>query len=213
MIERTTWSQLQPLYRYLRQQAENKQFLKYLEIGATFSLIAIFLFFAIAPTASAISSLIGQINSKELNIKNMKNKINLVLQAQDNYSQAQENYSVVESSFPSVPKFYQSASNFSGASKESSISLKQLSFNLNNNDVGTSAVGKSFSVSINGSGQYASALDFIKKITMSRRLINISSIQISQPNDKDTKDVSAPGTVILNMSSDLFFSPISNEEK
>jgi len=210
MTEKTTLTQLQPLYRYLRQQAENKKFLKYLEIGATFSLIAVFLFFAIMPTASAISNLIGDINSKELNIKNMKSKINSILQAQQTYAQAQEKYSVLESSFPSTQKFYQSASNFSGASKQSSISLSQLKFNLNN-DESSNSVGRSFNISVVGNGQYTSALEFIKKIIDSRRLISINSIQINQPNTQDTETKVPPGTVNLNMSSDLFFSPISNE--
>jgi Tfp pilus assembly protein PilO len=202
-------NQLQPLYRFLRQQAENKKFLKYLEIGATFSLIAVFLFFAILPTASAISGLVGQINSKEIYIKNMKTKINSILQAQQTYAQAQEKYSVLESSFPSTQKFYESATNFSGASKQSSISLSQLKFDLSNSTSSNLAAGKSFNVSIFGNGQYAAALDFIKKITNSRRLISIDSIQISQPNDQNSDTKSTPGTVNLNMSSDLFFSPIS----
>jgi Tfp pilus assembly protein PilO len=204
-----TLNQLQPLYRFLRQQAENKKFLKYLEIGATFGLIAVFLFFAILPTASAISGLVGEINSKEIYIKNMKTKINSILQAQQTYAQAQEKYSVLESSFPSTQKFYESATNFSGASKQSSISLSQLKFDLSNSQSSGLTAGKSFNVSIFGNGQYAAALDFIKKISNSRRLISIDSIQISQPNDQNSDVKSPSGTVNLNMSSDLFFSPIS----
>ncbi|MFA5750183.1 MAG: hypothetical protein WC895_03095 [Candidatus Shapirobacteria bacterium] len=211
MIGKTTWTQLQPLYRYLRQQAENKKFLKYLEIGATFSLITLFLFFAIAPTASAISALIGEINSKELNIKNMKNKITNVLKAQENYAQAQEKYNIFESSFPSTQKFYQSASNFSAASKQSSFPLKQLKFNLSDDEEST-LKEKSFTVSALGSGQYLSALEFIKKIINGRRLIDIDSIQISQP-DENSEIQTASGTVNLNISSNLFFLPISNEKK
>lgn len=88
MIEKTTWFQLQPLYHYLRQQSEKQKFLKQLEIGATFSLVAIFLFTAITPTAKAIFSLIGEIKSKELTTASMKSKIINILEAQSNYSTA-----------------------------------------------------------------------------------------------------------------------------
>ena len=76
MIEKKTWFQIQPLYQHVRRQAENKKTVKYVEIGTTFSLIAVFLFAAIAPTASAISKLIGEIKAKELTVKEMKTKIN-----------------------------------------------------------------------------------------------------------------------------------------
>jgi hypothetical protein len=51
MIEKTSWFKNQSIYQYIRQQAENKKLIKYLEIGGTFSLITIFLVTAIAPTA------------------------------------------------------------------------------------------------------------------------------------------------------------------
>lgn len=211
MIEKTTWFQLQPLYRYLRQQAENQKFLKYLEIGSTFFLIAIFLFTAIAPTASAISSLVGEIKSRELTTKNMKEKISNILLAQEDYSAVQEKYQILESSYPTSQEFYNSASTFSSISKESSTSLKQLSFNLNDEVISNGESPLSFGLNISTGGSYSAILDMIKKISNDRRIINISSIQISQPSADDK--TAEPNHINLNLSTDLFYLPINSDEK
>jgi len=201
MIEKTNWFQLQPLYQYLRQQAENKKFLKYLEIGATFSLVAIFLLTAIAPTASAISSLLGEIKSKELTTNSMKLKILNILAAQENYSAVQEKYQILESSYPTSQEFYNSASSFSSISKESSTSLRQIKFDLT--DESKQSTNYSFGVNLVADGSYASVVEMIKKVTQGRRLVDIKSIKIS-PNNSDLN---------LNLSTSLFYSPINLNEK
>jgi len=208
MIQKTTWFQLRPLYQFLRQQADNKKFLKYLEVGATFILVALFLFLAIKPTAQAISTLVGEIKSKELNIKNMKSKIQNVLLAQESFAQVQERYPILDSSYPSQEKFYQVASNFSSISKQSSIVSPQIGFNLNQNPdkKSDSATGKSYEVKLNGSGSFSSIMDVIEKITNSRRLVDVKSIQIVK---NDFKTGSASGEINFNVSSDLFYLPSS----
>lgn len=212
MIEKTTWFQLQPLYRYVRQQAENQKFLKYLEIGSTFSLIAIFLFSAIAPTASAISSLVGEIKSKELTTKNMKQKINNILLAQQDYSAVQEKYQILESSYPTSQEFYNSASAFSSISKETSSYIKQLKFNLSDETNPNKGDPLSFGVNLSTEGSYSSILDAIKKISNGRRLININSIQITQ-SAVDGNKVLNPTNISLSLSTNLFYLPINSDEK
>ena len=216
MIEKTTWFQFQPLYQHLRQQAENKKFFKYLEVGATFSLIAIFLFTAITPTATAISKLIGEIKSKQILEKKLKNKINSIILAQNNYSLMQENtnYQILESSFPTRPRYYQSALAFSSASKQSSTSLGQLTFDLTQKDsYGSKDQNKLFNISSSTTGSYQSSLDMIKKIANNRRLTELETIQLSQPVQKETPD-SGSGYINLGLSTKLFYLPtISNEQK
>lgn len=214
MIEKTTWFQLQPLYQHLRQQAENKKSYKYFEIGATFFLIAIFLFFAITPTASAISKLVGEINSKQILEKKLKDKINSIILAQNNYSLMQENtqYQILESSFPSRPRYYESALAFSSASKESNTLLEQLTFDVSK-QVSSDSQNQNqlFGVDSSTTGEYQSSLDMIKKITNNRRLTNLESIQLSQPEKKD-KSASSSAYINLNLSTKLFYLPtISNE--
>jgi hypothetical protein len=208
MIEKTSWFQLQPLYRYIRQQAENKKFYKYLEIGATFSLVAIFLFTAITPTAMAISKLIGEIKSKEITTKNMKNKIASIIQAQENYSLIQEKYDTLESSYPSSQKFFKSASTYTAISKESNTELNNLGFSLSESTSEKLNSQNSFIVSFTVSGQYSSLLDVIKKVTNNRRLTEIKSIQISPSGGKE----GSGDSLNLNISTGLFYLPISSNE-
>lgn len=207
MIEKTTWFQLQPLYKYIRQQSENRQFFRYLEIGGTFLLMSIFLFSAILPTATAISSLVGDIKSKETLSAAMSTKITNIMQAQDSFSQVQGNYSVLESSYPSLPNFYKSASVFSYISKESSTPIKQIRFQLDDNSTDTKK--DTFGINLNTVGSYRSLIDSIEKISNNRRLVDIKSIQISQINDKQTNT----NQLNLTVSADLYFLSKDNAQK
>lgn len=214
MINKPTLSQIRPLYEHLRKQAENKKFAKYLEIGGTFTLITIFLLLAIKPTALAISSLLGEIKSKELASQKMKAKINSIIQAQDSFSQAQEKYFILESGFPTNPNFYQAATNFSTISKQSSINLKQISFNIysENQKEDKKTLTKSFTVNVSADTQYQTSLAFIKELLNNRRLIDISSIRFSRPNDKNSTETNfSSGDVTLSINSNLFYSPIENQ--
>lgn len=218
MIEKTTWFQLQPLYQHLRQQSENKKYYKYLEIGATFFLIAIFLFTAIAPTASAISKLIGEIKSKQILEKKLKTKINSIILAQDTYSFMQENsnYQVLESSFPSRPRYYQSALVFSSSANNSGTYLNQLSFDPKKNYYSKTTSDNQqqlFGVNASTQGKYLPSLKMINNIIGNRRLTNIETIQLSQL-DKKEKISSSSAFINMNLSTSLFYLPtIPNEQK
>lgn len=217
MIEKPTITQIRPLYQYLRKQAENKKAVKYIEVAATFILIAVFLFFAIKPTALAISSLLGEIKSKELASQKMRSKIGNIIQAQDSFSQAQEKYSILESGFPSNPHFYQAAINFSSVSKQSSINIKQLNFDLtssNNKDQkkDNPSLTQSYQINLSANSQYQQSLLLIRELINNRRLIDISSIRFSQPDKNQTDENLGPGYINLNINSNLYYSPIKNEE-
>jgi Tfp pilus assembly protein PilO len=207
MIEKKTWFQIQPLYQHVRRQAENKKTVKYVEIGTTFSLVAVFLFSAIAPTASAISKLIGEIKAKELTVKEMKTKIDNLVQAQENYAAFQEKYQVLESSYPSSQEFYKSASNFSAITRESSSVIRSINFNLSEHETTFDPQNPSYVVNMLIDGNYLSILETIKKITESRRLVDINSVQIKTPENNQSS------TVVLNISTGLFYLPVYSNEK
>lgn len=196
MIEKTNWFKNQSIYQYIRQQAENRKTMQYLEVGATFLLITVFLTTAIAPTASAISKLLGEIKSKEITTIAMKQKIANVVLAQDDFAQAQEKFSILESSYPSKPEFHQAASTFSSISKQSNTSIKQIKYNLNNDSKKQNIQSYNIDLSINSS--YSGMLDMIKRIENSRRLIDINSVVFTK-TDKG---------LILNISTNLVYSPI-----
>lgn len=198
MIEKTSWFKNQSIYQYIRQQAENKKLIKYLEIGGTFSLITIFLVTAIAPTAAAISKLLGEIKSKEVTTNAMRLKLISIVSAQDDYAQAQEKFHILESSYPSNPEFYNAASTFSSITKQSGSTIKRLKYNLNDSQVKQGIY--SYGVNLIVDGSYSSLLDTIDRISSGRRLVDINSIIFSQTN----KGLS------LNLSTKLVYSPIKN---
>ncbi len=217
MIETTSWFQLRPLYQHLRQQAEKTKTYKYLEIGATFSLIAIFLFTAIAPTATAISKLVGEIKSKQILEKRLKTKIDSIILAQDNYSLMQENsrYQVLESSFPSRPRYYESVVALSSSSQNSNTNLDQLSFNLNKKkSTASSSNGSNLSFGINVSiqGNYHSSLKMINNTLNNRRLTDIESILLSQIKEKEAS-ISGSEFINMNLSTNLYYLPTSQNEQ
>ncbi|MFA6325506.1 MAG: type 4a pilus biogenesis protein PilO [Candidatus Paceibacterota bacterium] len=208
MIYNKNWFQLQPMYNFIRKQAENEKFLKYLEIGGTFILITIFLFFAIMPTMTTIFSLLGEIKSKESFIEKVDKKIANIIKAQENYSQVQEKYSLVEESFPSQPHYYNGASNLATIFKNSSLDINQIGFNLGDNntpDENSNQFFKSYQVNLSGTGSYSSIMDMIKKMSNNRRLLNTLSIQINQI--KTDKSETGSNKVEVSLSNDLFFLP------
>ena len=211
MIDTKNWFQLRPMYSYIRKQAEKEKFIKYIEIGATFTLIAIFLFFAIMPTMTTISSLIGEIKSKEAFIKKVDLKINNILKAQESYSQVQEKYSLIEESFPSLANYYNGATNLATVFKESSLEINQISLNLSEDKDKKTQFFKSYQISISGEGQYSSVLEMVKKMLSNRRLINTSSIRLDQLDSDNGSNISK--NIKVNLLSDLYFLPDNNEKK
>jgi hypothetical protein len=202
-ININTNNQIQRIYRFLRERREDQKFFKYVEITSTFFLISILLLFAIKPTASAISTLLGDIKSKELLSQKLTAKINSVVQAQEAYSEVQEKYPIIESSLPDYPKFYQGSANFSYFSKQSNIPINQISFELA--DSGQESVSDnitSFGVTLRNKGTYLSFINYINSVLKSRRLIDLENIQISV--EKDTKGNPGGGLNLL-LNSNLFY--------
>jgi len=210
MINTKNWFQLQPMYSYIRKQAENEKFLKYLEIGATFSLIAIFLFFAIMPTVTTIFSLIGDIKSKEAFIKKVDLKITNIIKAQEVYSQVQQNYYLIEDSFPSLGQYYKGTSNLATIFKDSSLNINQINLNLDENKDQDRQFFKSYQINIGGEGQYSSVMDMIKKLINNRRLVDTTSIRINQINP-DNQNQTGSTNIKVSLSSGLYFLPNNNE--
>ena len=191
-------SQISPLFVYLQKQRENKKVVKLFEIGATFFLISFFIFFAIKPTFLTISSLLGDIKSKELLKKQLKTKINDVIIAQDLFSQVQEKYFLVESSLPSRPGFYQANSQILGASQNNQLFLNRINYLVGDSNY--------YSTTISTSSSFLAATSFISDLLQNRRLILINGFTFSLPKDDQLQkiDISVP--------LDVYYWP-SNEKK
>ncbi|MDD4026633.1 MAG: type 4a pilus biogenesis protein PilO [Candidatus Shapirobacteria bacterium] len=211
MIITKSWSQLRPMYDYIKKQTENEKFFKNLEIGGTFTLIAIFLFFAIMPTIITISSLIGDIKSKEAFIKKVDLKVANIIKAQESYSQVQEKYYLIEETFPSLANYYSGTSNIATIFRDSSLSIDQISLNLNENKNEEKKFFSSYQLNLNGEGNYSSIIEMVKKMLNNRRLVDTTSIQISQV--KSDANQASTENVRVNFSSNLYFLPDNNEKK
>lgn len=204
MIEINTYSQLQQVYKYLRKQKEDQKFFKYLEVAATFILVLVLLVFAIKPTADAISTLLGEIKSKELYSQKLKAKINSVIQAQESYSQVQEKYSVIQSSLPDNPRYYQAASSFSHVSQQSNVSLSRIGFNVaedSKKEKSSSTNITTYNVQLDGTSSYPSIISYIESILNSRRLIDLETIKLST----DDKQTLSTNGININLDSNLFY--------
>lgn len=196
------WFQLQPFYAYLRKQAEKERFFKYLEIGATFTLIIIFLFFAIMPTMTAIFSLLGEIKAKKVYIEKVDAKIINIIKAQKTYGEIQDQYSLVEDTFPMQPKFYNGATNLATIFKDSSLKINNLNLSLTDSKEINEKFLDSYQVNISGEGDYLSVLEMVKKIFNNRRLVDVSTIQIFRPDSKEDVKTS---TLRVTLNNSLYF--------
>jgi len=168
-------SRINPLFVYLQKQKENQKAVKLVEIGATFFLISFFIFFAIKPTFLTISSLLGDIQSKELLNKQLRVKINDVIIAQDLFSQVQEKYSLVESSLPNNPGFYQATSQILGSSQNRQIFLNKIDYLVQDPNY--------FSTNISTSSSFLPSISLISDILQNRRLIDLNGFSFSLSKD------------------------------
>jgi hypothetical protein len=217
MIQDTIVSQTKPLLEYLKKRQEDKKFLKSIEIAFTFIVVSFFLIFAIKPTATTISALIGEIKSKQILVKEMRAKINNIVIAQDNFSKVQERYTVVESSLPGSPRYYYSANQLRLSSQLSQINLDKLSFNVEENtdkkDKPINPNLESYSVSISQNSDFTSIVDFITRLQDSRRLLDINPINLSLKLSKDKESSPSASGVNFGLNSRLYFWQPNNEKK
>jgi len=173
-------SRINPLFVYLQKQRENQKTVKIFEISGTFLLISFFIIFALKPTFLTISTLLGDIKSKELLNKELKTKINDIIVAQDLFSQVQEKYSLIESSLPNNPRFYQANSQILALSQNHQVLLDKINYQVSDSNY--------FSTSISTSSSYLSATSLISDILQNRRLMKLDQFTFSvEKNDSSQK--------------------------
>lgn len=216
MIQNTIASQAKPLFEYLKKRREDQKFFKSIEIAFTFTAISFFLIFAIRPTATTISALVGDIKSKQISVKEMRSKINNIVIAQDNFSKVQEKYRVIESSLPDSPKYYYSANQLRLSAQLSQILLDKLSFDVGKNSEKDKPINpnlRSYSVSISQNSDFTSIVDFITKLQDSRRLLDLNPISLTIKQSKDKESTPSASSINFNLSSRLYYWQQTNEKK
>lgn len=177
-----TVSQLRPMFDYVKKQRENEKFMRSIELGATFFLITFFLIFAIKPTAVAISSLLGDISSKQIMVKELKTKINNIILAQDAYAQIQEKYSIINASLPDSPEYYQAANQIAGIFAGLNLPPQKFSYILNSetnkNTVLPSNIG-TYSISIPVDSDFIRSKSLVASILNNRRATDLPIVSFT----------------------------------
>jgi len=185
------------LLEYIRKTGENRRLVQTLELGLTLLLIAGFSFFAIKPTFSTISTLMGEIKAKEISVKEMQKKIDSLEQAQKIYSEIQKDYLAIENCLPKNPGYYNASTTLRRAANLYSIELDRVGFNLKFDDktapvASKSAIAtKNFSTIVNIKSDFVSLTNLIDKLSRTQRPIIISSVNIAI---QQQKEASSSGT-------------------
>lgn len=175
-------SQLNPLLAYLQKQQENQKTMKLVEIGITFLFISFFVFFAIKPAFLAISSLLGEIKSKEILVKELKTKINDIIAAEDLFSQVQERYSLVESSLPTNPEFFQVNSQITTLAQNNQVLVDRIDYHLQDGE-------NYFTANISTSSSYLQAISLVSGVLQNRRLIDLKTLNISLGKNEQERKI------------------------
>lgn len=200
MNEFNIFSTTKPLLEYLKERRENQKFVKSIELGATFLLISFFLFFAIKPTILTISSLVGENTSKEILSKQMRLKINNVIQAQDNFSKIQERYQIIEDSLPDSPRYSDALTQVRSASQRSLVNLDKINFNITKNTDKTNPNLDSFSIVANTKSNFSSVINLLDRLLNNRRIIDFTNINLN-----NLKEGNSPGQINFNFSANFFY--------
>ena len=199
------YSSTKPLFEYLKKQRENQKFIRKVEIASTFTLITFFLIFAIRPTFLTISSLLGEIKAKETSTKLMKDKINNLIQAQDNFAQVQERYQIINTSLPDKNSFSTLYDQLQASARQSAFSLETLNFSLNQKEtIPSFDAAKKYQVSLTSNTPFTSFVNFVDVISQNRRLIDISNLTFSSKNTT-SKTASQSSEMLSTFSADVYY--------
>lgn len=193
-------SRLSPIIEYIKKQKDIEKNSHMIEIGVTFFIISFFLFFAIKPTVLTISSLVGDISSKNILTQKMKTKIDQVITAQDNFSQIQEKYFLVEEALPSSQNYVETINQILSISSPNNIFFDKIVFAQSDKNY--------FSTQISTSSSFSSGINFLASIFQSRRLINTSQISFTQ-----TQETQESGKIMFSFPLDIYYWQNQNEKK
>lgn len=206
MNQYNIFSQATPLFEFLKKQRENQRIAHSIEIGATFLFVSFFLFFAIRPTATTISALIGETKSKEILVRQMRSKISNVIQAQDNFAKIENQYNIIKSSLPDSPGFVNTVTQMRGVAEKTLLNMEKINFTLENPEekpivyLDNKNV-KSYAFNFSTKAPFSSAVNFLDRIFLNRRLIDLNNITLSSVKEGEGQ----PGAINVNFSSNIFY--------
>ena len=190
------------LIEYVSREQENKKSRRLSEIGFTLFVIAAFAFFAIKPTFSKISELMGTIKSKKMLAAEMEKKIKNIVQAQDNFAKIQDNYSIIQSCIPFRPSFSHASLLLQKSAEKNSVTFNKINFNI---DSEKGSDTDNFKINTSSQGDFMLFLQTIDQLSKSRRPLTIDTFGFSVPKSQSSSASPSASQVNFNINAKFYF--------
>lgn len=155
----------------------------------TFITLSFFGLFAISPTLSTIAKLQKELSdSKDVDSK-LQEKINNLVSLSRQYSTVQSDIPFITQLIPSSPNVPLLVAQIQAIAAQSSATVDTLQVSTVELTKGQalSADTKSFSFSLNASGNYTQLSDFVSRLIEFDRIITVDAVSISQTPGKATQ--------------------------
>lgn len=184
----------------------------YVEVILTLFTISFFIIFAVRPAVVTISGLVGEINRKEELSQKMKQKINSVVVAQEQYGVVQENWELLASFLPSDFDLPQAIAQVAGSAQEDNVRLGGLTFDdldFVNQDVlakkrpdtlkemGNKNL-EALSFSFNSQSDLEILKKYLSRLKQARRWTQIDSYQLSKSSSKKDEEESSAIDLLID---------------
>lgn len=159
-------------------------------LALTIFMISFFLIVAIRPTLVTIAKLNKEIKDKTQASKQLQNKIDAIITAQDIYARNADNLALLDEAFPEKSEFPVLAYFFEQTATASGVTLKSLNFEriggATQGDKSTSSLSSlPLNFSITASGDYLKLKDFLKELESSRRILKIEASTFNRVKKAD----------------------------
>jgi len=177
----------------------------------TLSAIGLLAFFAIKPTAFAISSLLGQIKGREKVSVEMTNKVKNLVTAQNNYFKAEKKITLLDEFYPEKEDLAQGSAQILGLALSRSLMVTNLSFQpINFLDKDKNYDRVKFSLTAKGS--FPDVILFLSSLDRVYRAVKITSYSL-KPEKTEKKKIN-PRIIVINLQGEFgFFVPTQPKTK
>lgn len=183
----------------------SNQLWPYLEVVMTLATIGLLAFFAIKPTAFAISSLLGQIKSRETISLKMTSKIKNLVAAQNNYFKAEQKAVLLDEFYPEREDIAKGSAQILGLALSRSLTATTISFQP------ISFVGKDkdydkIKFSFSAKGSFPDVVRFLSSLDQVYRAVKITSYSL-RPETTDQDKIN-PRVIVVSLQGEFgFFAP------
>ncbi len=180
---------------------KSDQLWSYTEVTLTILLILFFIVFAIRPTVLAISSLLGEIRSREILSRQMGEKIEALVAAQNSYFLAEQKIGLLDDFYPEKINIAQGAAQIIGLALSYNIEITSMNFSQITFPNQTEEVGF-ISFDFAGLSSYQNTKQFLTSLFSVRRMIKIESYTLKPKVEGDKVD---PEKININIKGKLGF--------